>query len=800
MSKSALGKIHGTKLEKAAGSARTALPITTLVLLMGALALGLFPPARPVSAGLDEPTTDFSSARARTHVVRLAVAPRLSGTTDHAKARDYIVAELKKAGLNPQVQQTTAARIDSRGWAAAGNVQNVIARVSGVRGRRAILLSAHYDSVASSPGAADDASGVAVLLETARAQSVGARLANDLIFLFTDGEESGLTGAEAFASQHEWARDVSVSLNFEARGSGGAAYLFETSSPNNRLINELSRASTYPAASSLFYEIYRLLPNDSDLTVFRKAGFSGMNFAFMDKVLNYHASEDTEPHLDGRSLQQMGLYAQSMVRALGNSDLSSSGGFDVVYFSVARSALWVYPTSWALPLSVAGAAAWAAAVVIAFGRRRVAAGAVVVGILVVPIIAAAAGGAAVALFAAVYAVRPDFQSFLMGDIYHHWAFLMAALCLSAAIGMFTLEWLLRRWSLLGMWLGCLLWASAAHVAIAVLLPGASYLIAWPHLAAAAGALFLAGSGVPFWAAPVENATARLSRWGILVALVSSAVWAVFPVVLFRLLPPALGLAAGMPIAILLALLACWQIPAVAQLPRLRAVTFLGGTVVVIGVLLAVGFLQNRYSPQQPLQAALFYGVDADRSQAWWAARGRVVRHSWLQTHFGAHPTWGPLPAFSIGPARFTSALAPLIPLAAPEAEVTVVAPSSSGRERWTIRLRSMRGAPSVMLRVAQGGPSVKLLSVNGHGVSGSVNTDLRGLVLRGAAAQGDDIVVDFPAGAPLAFQLLDWTPGLPGVLGPASTARPPDITLGPEFDLYNWSTVISKEFRPIPRT
>ena len=50
---------------------------------------------------------------------------------------------------------------------------------------------AHYDSVPFGPGAADDGAGVVTLLETARALKAGPPLKNDVIFLFTDGEEAG---------------------------------------------------------------------------------------------------------------------------------------------------------------------------------------------------------------------------------------------------------------------------------------------------------------------------------------------------------------------------------------------------------------------------------------------------------------------------------------------------------------------------------------------------------------------------------------------------------------------------------
>jgi hypothetical protein len=67
-----------------------------------------------------------------------------------------------------------------------------------IRALPAVLVMSHYDSVHNSPGAADDSLGAAAALEIARALKAGPQPARDVIFLFTDGEEAGLLGAEAF--------------------------------------------------------------------------------------------------------------------------------------------------------------------------------------------------------------------------------------------------------------------------------------------------------------------------------------------------------------------------------------------------------------------------------------------------------------------------------------------------------------------------------------------------------------------------------------------------------------------------
>ena len=118
---------------------------------------------------------------------------------------------------------------------------------------RAVMLTAHLDSVAGSPGATDDGSGVAVLLETARALKSGAPLRNTVIFLFTDDEESGLVGAEAFIAHHPWAKEVKVVIGFDAGGLGGPGVLSATSEDNGWLIRQLAQADSFFAGAG--YEL-----------------------------------------------------------------------------------------------------------------------------------------------------------------------------------------------------------------------------------------------------------------------------------------------------------------------------------------------------------------------------------------------------------------------------------------------------------------------------------------------------------------------------------------------------------------
>ena len=76
--------------------------------------------------------------------------------------------------------------------------------------------------------------------------------------------------------------------------------MFETSDENGWLIREYSKAIPHPLATSVSMDVYRILPNSTDLTVFKQAGIAGLNFAFSAGIAYYHTSEDTPENLNPR--------------------------------------------------------------------------------------------------------------------------------------------------------------------------------------------------------------------------------------------------------------------------------------------------------------------------------------------------------------------------------------------------------------------------------------------------------------------------------------------------------------------
>ncbi|MGB7841373.1 MAG: M28 family peptidase, partial [Salinimicrobium sp.] len=296
----------------------------------------------------DIPDDQFSTARAFSHVEALGQEPHYVGSPAHSKARNYIVSELEKLGLIVQTQE--AYSLNKRG--VITRPQNIITRIEGSGDGKALLLLTHYDSAMhSSYGASDAASAVGTILEGVRAWlASGAEPVNDIIIVFSDAEELGLNGADIFVEEHPWAKDVGLALNFEARGSGGKPFmLLETNEGNKALLEQFVAAGVeYPVSNSLAYSVYKMLPNDTDLTVLREQGnINGLNFAFIDDHFDYHTANDVPQNLDLNTLAHQGAYLMPLLNYFSRAPLENlDSEEELVFFDVPGIKMVVYPYSW----------------------------------------------------------------------------------------------------------------------------------------------------------------------------------------------------------------------------------------------------------------------------------------------------------------------------------------------------------------------------------------------------------------------------------------------------------------------
>lgn len=291
-----------------------------LASLAAALGLAVFASQTPAPLPTSTPAVGFSAERAMTDVRRIARAPHPVGSAEHQQAQAYLVQRLAALGLQPSLQSgalspAAVARIEKDGGdAGALRAVNIVGILPGRDpGLPAVALMAHYDSVPNSPGAADDASGVAAILEAVRAIKARGGADRTLVVLLTDAEELNLDGARAFFSEHPLRDRIGAVINLEARGGGGRAMMFETGPGNAETIARYAqatqRATGGPSSNALAIFIYRLMPNGTDFTVAAGRELAGINLAFIGRPAQYHSPSSTPEALDQGSLQHIGSQA-----------------------------------------------------------------------------------------------------------------------------------------------------------------------------------------------------------------------------------------------------------------------------------------------------------------------------------------------------------------------------------------------------------------------------------------------------------------------------------------------------------
>lgn len=583
----------------------------------------------------DAPADRFSAERAMAHVRAIAAEPHPIGSQNHEVVHRYIVNALGELGLEP-VTQGALGRNVYRGRPILGHVRNIVARIPGRASTGAILLVTHWDSQRNTPGAGDATAGVAALLETARALRQGTALDNDVIVLFTDGEESGLIGAQAFMAHHEWARDARLVINLEARGNSGPSLLFETSAGNAWLIEQLDAAVEHPRSGSLFYEVYRRLPNDTDFTVFKRYGLPGYGTAFIGDVIHYHAPTDTVDRLDVGSVQHHGEYALPLARHLGQVDLTDmpapGQGGNAVYFNTLGSHFVTYPATWSVWLIAVVIAAWAFSWYWSAGRSlrwlRVA-----LGFLAFPLVALCTGVTAWLILELLRGFHPEWRLFSTGGIYHSGP-VFAAIAAGAATVFIGLYAMMGRVAIMGgreTSLGVQLWLVIGLGALHWLVPTASYVVLVPLAGVVLGQLveraLVAGDATDAgsasrraWMTPLVRALAALPA----VLLFAPAIHLLFEVMSINTVIPQ-----GASIAVLGALLVPW----LGSLAPYRRALVGAAAVATMASGLMAGPLAPDHDERHPLQSPLAYYADADSQKAAWIA-DRLVLDSWSQGLMG----------------------------------------------------------------------------------------------------------------------------------------------------------------------
>ncbi|MGY5850716.1 M20/M25/M40 family metallo-hydrolase [Salegentibacter sp. F14] len=567
----------------------------------------------------DLPETEFSTHRAFQHVEAMAQQPHYIGTTEHSRVRNYIVNELQKMDLLVQTQEDYT--LNKHG--SLVRPQNILSRIEGDGDGQALVLMSHYDSNPhSSLGASDAASGVAAILEGIRAfLAENISHENDIIILFTDAEEVGLNGAELFVKDHPWARDAALVLNFEARGSGGDSFMFlETNSGNAKLVKAFQKANPeYPVTNSLVYSIYKMLPNDTDLTVLREqANIQGFNFAFIDDHYDYHTATDTPENLDKESLAHQGNYLMPLLATFKDANLSDfETQEDLVFFSLPGGAVISYPFSWITPMLLIAVVIFILLLVYGFSRNSLESRSVFKGFLAFLLSFTFGGLLVYLLWKFNLYIYPEYSEMEQGFTYNGYYYIAAFLFLSLTVAFFTYHRYHKNTSKASLFVFPLFFWILLCTLLAFYLKGAAYFI------------ILVYFGLLQFFVMIRQKKPN----NLFMAFLSLPAIVIFLPLLVQF-PVALGLKILFVSALLCVFLFTLMLPVFAYFKRKKALAVL--SFLIFNILFFFAHFNSEFDKERPKPNSLVYLFDTDENTAHWRSYDKMT-DKWTQNFFGKEP-------------------------------------------------------------------------------------------------------------------------------------------------------------------
>ncbi|MBN2078117.1 MAG: M20/M25/M40 family metallo-hydrolase [Spirochaetes bacterium] len=771
------------------GARKSLYALAAIIAVAGIAAIRLSCDGMPGTLPAAAPETEFSAERALIHVQTIAGKPRPSGSDAHQRARDYILARLTEAGWETRLQRTPAVRAMLPGYHTASSVENILARLRGTGAGEAVLFMGHYDSVPMGPGANDDGTAVAAMLESARALAKGPRPANDIILLFSDSEEGGLIGAHAFAENHPWRNDARLIVNFEARGIRGPSTLFETGPGNGGVLPGYFAAAPFATGNSLSNAIYGFLPNDTDFTVFKEAGYPGLNFAYIGGMTHYHTPLDSFENVEPRSLQHHGSHLMALARHFGNAPLGDLKKGEMVYFPMAGNLVARYAK--AVSHVLAALAAAALLLLIAAGLRRGAMAPLrlLAGCGVVLASSALSLLAILGLWRLVLLIAPGYYAMTMGEPYNAGSYRIAFTALCAAVALFIHRVAVRRLGLLNYFAAALVVWAILLAAAQVFLPGAGFVFLWGIVfTLPVMGLLLRREG----SAPSSLATALI----LLLSLPPLLMMADLLFSLYEGLGLGLAAPAGLLIALYLALLA----PAAEALMRRTGRALPAMTAALGALFIVIGIAGSGFNAAAPRPESLAYGLDADSGGSHWISCNRDPG-PFTEQFFREGATRGPLPQFFPMTPRclmrswgFLTAPAPKLALEPPRV-VAATTPRGPGRE-VRARIVSPRGARSLVIYLRRGShieqvrlcgrtlvdpPAERIKPGHRLAMRGVDFENWLTITYQAVPREGIELTLIVSNGEPVEMRVMDISEGLPDLTRMGYGERPADSLQAPEF-------------------
>ena len=601
-----------------------------------------------------------------------------------------------------------------------------------------------------------------------------------------------------FVDKDPAAKDVRAAVNIDSRGSSGSSLMFETGAANYWAVQLYAKHAPRPASNSIFYTLYKTLPNDTDFTIFKAAGYQGLNFANISNVVHYHTPLDNFANADPATLEHHGENALPVVVALANADLSTlsqgppaaAGDIapdpqrEAVYFDIFEHAMIYWRLSRTLGIAIGAAVLLLLEIVWMMWKKRLAPPAFIWGLLTWLAIILVSGLLAHAL---QWALRKA-GAMSVTWVAHPLPLKLAFCGLAAAVVCSLADALARKAGFLGLWTGVWTWWALLAVVIASQAAGLSYVLVVPTCAAA-----LAGLPMALW--PGEKL--RAAGLAAILPLAAAGIVSFGPLLLLYV---GLGNPVLPAMALLTALILTPLAPLLADLQTARGlmrIAFPGITIAATLLAAFAAIVAPPFSAKAPERVNLQYWLDADSGRSQWvvhADSGRLPEAIRVASTFHREEK-GPFPWSSKSAFLADS---PHLEMRAPT--FTILESSvTGGRRSYRALLRSERGAPvaAVMIQPDAGIDSVRMEGEPVEPETERVRRFLNGWLMyecRTMPAKGVELTFTLAIDKPIEIHAVDQSYGVPLEGMFLLKSRPLTATRSQEGDV----TIVSRRVQLIP--
>lgn len=542
-------------------------------------------------------TDGFSATNAMVHLNKMASEIHYMGTVENRKVKDYIIEEFEELDIPTEIFAGHTQTTWGSNYTRIGRTENIIATIKGSSPGKAVMVVGHYDSVLSSPGAADDIHSVACMLEIAKLLK-REQHQNDIIFMITDGEENGLFGAKAFTEM----RDVShigVVLNYEARGNSGASLSFEWSEGNAWLVKQLKKVATRPVATSMSFEIYKNLPNDTDFTYFKEAGMNGINHAFIDGFSYYHNPADKPENINQKSVQHTGTNMLALTQHFANIDLSTTKTQNATFFNF-LNLLVIYPSAWDIFILILSLLLVGFLIIRSFRNKTINLKSFSLSFLMILISVTLSAGLAFGLGTLLMKLYPQYESFYAGQFYNHKWYLLTCIGISIVISSLCIKRLFLRSHANSFRAALLLFLALLSIIFYMYITTATYFMLYPTLSMS---LF-------YYLTSSKNKTHRHKLHSYLASLVPLVLW-LPTTVLFFLAFSLVGLPFPTLHVTIIVLTTMFLFKDFWLYSNIMS--YIGLLLIIVSLMM--GHLTSSPTEREPLPSSLFYHYNVDTDQA-----------------------------------------------------------------------------------------------------------------------------------------------------------------------------------------